>query len=147
MGEVVALSPSPPSAAEQQAHAIIRPLLESFWKALDDGDMDAARKLTADDIILIDAFPPHRWSGPDAFDRWIGDLARYSSRQAIIRSQTTLRATSRFIIGDKAAYIVVPAIMTADRDTDLMTQQGVITMAMRETAEGWRVAGMSWAGQ
>lgn len=49
-------------------------------------------------------------------------------------------------VAGESAYIVLPATMTFDLQGRKVTQSGaVFTVALRKTADGWRVAAWAWA--
>ncbi|MBY0519655.1 MAG: nuclear transport factor 2 family protein [Sphingomonas sp.] len=125
----------------------IRSIVEQFWRALDARDVDTARQMVTSDIVIMDAFAPHVWSGPDAFATWQSDLWAYCESLGITVGQTTLREPSRCVFTGDAGYIVVPAMMASASDHDLIAQSGVVTAVLRREDQEWRIAAICWAGQ
>jgi hypothetical protein len=48
--------------------------LRAFGKAIDAGDMPAAKALHVAAPTILDEAAPYAWSGPKAFDTWLADL-------------------------------------------------------------------------
>ncbi|MBX9731768.1 MAG: nuclear transport factor 2 family protein [Sphingomonas sp.] len=122
-------------------------VIEQFWRALDALDADTARALIAPDMMIIDAFAPFQWAGPNSFDRWVETLWAYCAKHDFSMNQTTLRAPSRFTLADDQAYVVCPAMIASARGDELMSQQGVIVTTLRSIAGTWRITALVWAGQ
>lgn len=127
--------------------AQILSVMRRFWAAMDARDAATAASLVAADAAFVDAFAPHIWAGKGAFQGWLRDLWAFCERENIVVASTALRDPSSFLITGAKAYVVSPAVMASARSGDLVSQSGVITMALARQDDRWHITAMCWAGQ
>lgn len=121
-------------------------VLQQFWSALDERNSGAAAALTSPNFSVTDAFAPYHWSGPGAFTRWSTDLWAFCAQHNITLGETSIRPASRLELSGNRCYLVSSAIMSSERDGELLSQAGVMVAAMTNTGDRWTISELTWAG-
>src|SRR5262249_39255507 len=117
-----------------------------YLDAFNRGDATAMAATFAVPGQILDGMAPHVWQGPAAGQDWYRDAViegqAHGASGYFVRVGEPLHND---VTGD-SAYVVLPATMTFDVNGTKVTQSGaVLTVALRKTAEGWRVAAWAWA--
>jgi ketosteroid isomerase-like protein len=87
---------------------------------------------------------PHVWQGATATQDWYRDVLMEGEAHGASGYVVTVGEPSHDDVNGASAYVVLPATMTFDVKGAKVTQSGaVFTVALRKTADGWRVA--AWA--
>ncbi|MGE6761099.1 YybH family protein [Corallococcus interemptor] len=119
--------------------------VHQYLDAFNRGDVQAMAATFAVPGQILDGMAPHVWQGPTATQDWYRDVL--SEGKAHGASGYFVRVGEPLhndVTGD-TAYVVLPATMTFDLNGAKVTQSGaVFTVALRKTAEGWRVAAWAW---
>jgi ketosteroid isomerase-like protein len=119
--------------------------VHAYLDAFNAGDIDAMANLFAEQGSILDGMAPHLWTGPTAVRDWYRDVMTESAHVGASGYHVTLGDAVHNAVSGASAYVVVPATMTFYRDGEPRTQAGsFFTVALRQQAEGWRVAGWSW---
>ena len=118
----------------------------TYLDAFNRGDQEAMAATFAVPGQILDGMAPHVWQGPTAAQDWYRDVLvegeEHGASGYFVRVGEPLHND---VTGDRA-YIVVPATMTFAVKGATVTQSGaVFTVALRKTADGWRVAAWAWA--
>jgi ketosteroid isomerase-like protein len=117
-----------------------------YVEALNRGDDKAMAAAFAVPGHILDGMAPHVWQGPTATQDWYRDVLaetrEHGASGYVVRVGEPLHHD---VTGD-SAYVVLPATMTFDVNGSEVVQSGaVFTVALRRTADGWRVAAWAWA--
>lgn len=117
-----------------------------YLDAFNRGDQKAMAAAFADPGHILDGMAPHIWQGPTTTEDWYRDVLSegkaHGASGYLVRVGEPLHNN---ITGD-SAYLVLPATMNFDLKGTKVTQSGaVFTVALRKTADGWRVAAWAWA--
>ena len=89
---------------------------------------------------------PHVWQGPTAAQDWYRDVLTEGKEHGASGYFVSVGEPLHNDVTGGTAYIVLPATMTFDVKGTKVTQSGaVFTVALRKTADGWRVAAWAWA--
>ena len=121
---------------------VVRQYIDAFNK----GDAKAMAACFAVPGSILDGMAPHVWSGQTAPEDWYRDVLVEAAHHGASDYFVTLGTPSHANITGDSAYIVVPASMTFRVHARLVTQTGaVFTVALRKSADGWRIAAWAWA--
>jgi len=131
------------SAASAELEAPIRQFIDAFNEG--DGKAAGATHLAAG-VSIIDEVPPYIWQGPTAFDTWVADLMKNDAAAGITEEKVTLGAVTREVASPQTAYLIVAATYTFKQRGAPMREPAQMTFALKNTAEGWKIAGWSWTG-
>ena len=99
-----------------------------------------------DPAFILDGMAPHVWCGPTAGTDWYKDVLFEGEHAGATDYFATLGEPLHANVAGDAAYVVVPASMTFKLRGKQVTQTGaVFTVALRMSADGWRIAAWAWA--
>jgi hypothetical protein len=119
----------------------------AFVAGLDTGKLDdAAATLTAD-ATLLDEFPPHAWSGPDAFKRWAADYVAANKVGHVTGGKVALGDPIVAEATGDVAYVVAPASETFKQNGVRMAETARMVFALRREGGTWKIAAWAWAGR
>ena len=91
---------------------------------------------------ILDGMAPHVWRGPTAAQDWYRDVLLEGRHAGVRDARRT--PSCRDVTGD-SAYVVAPVTMTFKVNGTQVTQSAAIfTVALRELADGWRIASWAW---
>lgn len=122
--------------------AAVQAYLDAF-NADDPLTMSAA---FAADGSILDGMAPHLWLGPTAAADWYRDVLAEGEHLGASGYHVSIGEPVHNDTTGDAAYVVVPATMTFDLNGTTVTQTGAtFTVALRRSADGWRVAAWAWA--
>jgi hypothetical protein len=94
---------------------------------------------------ILDGMAPHVWLGPTASQDWYRDVLTEAKRHGALDYSVTLGEPLHNNATGDSAYVVVPATMTFKVRGQRVTQTGAIfTVALRKSAEGWRISAWAW---
>lgn len=142
----LALAFSMGSVAAAAENGAVMATVHQFIDGLNKGDMKAALSACAAPASVIDEFPPHEWQGPTACADWARDYAADSKRQGVTGGVVTLGTPWHVDVSDDRAYVVVPANYSYKQHGKSAAESGsIFTVALRKTAQGWRITGWTWA--
>ncbi len=138
----------PFGGASQAATASDGPMaaVRAFVADFDKGDIAGAQATNADDVSIIDEFPPHAWHAPGAFQGWLGALgAEAKAKDQSDQKVTVGRATRTRIDGD-TAYLVVSVVYTYKEHGQRMAEPAQMDVALKNGDGGWKIASWAWVG-
>jgi ketosteroid isomerase-like protein len=134
-----------PATAEQTA---VMTEVHLFVDAFNTGDTKTAASTCADETSIIDEFPPHEWHGAGACTKWMSDFDADAKKNGVTDAAVTLSSPRHVDVTADSAYVVVPADYTFKQNGTPVSEKGsTLTVALRKTAAGWRIAGWSWTRQ
>lgn len=136
--------PAAPAIATERDD-IMKPV-HQWVDSLNKGDGATAVGACAPDAVIVDEFPPHMWQGERGCARWVDELTAYNKSIGLTDGVNTLRKPRRIDITGNNAYVVVPADfrfkLNGKKDAEI---GALFTVALRKTADGWRITGWSWS--
>ncbi|HEY4130921.1 MAG TPA: nuclear transport factor 2 family protein [Gemmatimonadaceae bacterium] len=110
------------------------------------GDGKSLAALFAAEGSILDGMPPHLWQGPTACQDWYRDVLLEGVQHGASDYFITIGEPLHNNTTKDSAYVVIPATMTFKVRGQKVTQTGAIfTVALRQLAEGWRIAAWAWA--
>lgn len=119
--------------------------VHQYLDAFNRGDVQAMAATFSVPGQILDGMAPHVWQGPTAAQDWYRDVLSEGKRHGASGYFVSVGEPLHNDITGDTAYVVLPATMTLDLNGTKVTQSGaVFTVALRKTAEGWRVAAWAW---
>ncbi len=95
---------------------------------------------------ILDGMAPHVWHGPTATEDWYRDVLAEGEHAGASGYVVTLGEPKHVNVTGDNAYLVVPASMTFNvRGTQIKQTGAIFTLALRQGADGWRIASWAWA--
>jgi SnoaL-like domain len=135
---LVAIFAAAPAVASDEADvmAVIHQWIEAFNKG------SIGLELCAEQISIIDDFPPYEWHGPAACAKWLSDNPALTKANKITAQHVTLgKPQQLYVMGDRA-YFSAAANRTFNMAGKAMEQSGSTeTITLQKTTSGWRVTG------
>ena len=122
--------------------------IQKFIDAFNKGDIAGASATHAKeaDLVILDEVAPYLWTGPQAFDKWLGDLDGDSKKNGITDQKVTIGPPTRIETSGAVAYVVVPAVYTFKQKGVPMRERAQMTFALKKGASGWMIHGWTWTG-
>jgi hypothetical protein len=120
--------------------------LKQFVDGFNKGDLKSAFATCADEVSIIDEFPPHEWHGANACSRWANDYDADSKKNGITDGSVTLGAPLHVDINADRAYVVVTANYKYKQKGKVTRETGsILTVALQKSGGGWRIQGWAWS--
>jgi ketosteroid isomerase-like protein len=132
---------SPTTAAELMAAP------HKFVDSIEAGKFDQAAAVLTADVTIIDEFPPHAWSGADAFKHWGADYDATSKAAHMTNSHVKLGDPLVAQAEGDVAYVVAAASETYKQDGKRMAESSRMAFALRREGGVWKIAAFAWAGR
>ena len=115
-----------------------------FVEGFNSDDMVLAQTACADEMTIIDDFPPFEWSGRGAVGAWSGDMARMAAEFRMSARSVTLDEPRMEVVADGRAYLVVPIDVHWSEDGAPAERRGCMTLALRDFVGWWRITTLAW---
>ena len=120
--------------------------VRKYVDAFNRGDAAVMATTFAVPGSILDGMAPHVWQGPTATQDWYRDVLVEGKQHGASDYFITLDEPLHNNVTGDSAYVVVPATMTFKVRGERVTQTGaVFTVALRKTAEEWRIGAWAWA--
>jgi ketosteroid isomerase-like protein len=133
-----------PAAATDKTDVVAtaRKFVDSFNK----GDMKALTATCADQVSIIDEFPPYEWHGAGACAKWTDDYGADAKKNGITDGSVTLGAPRHVDVTADRAYVVVPANYKFKQNGKPVQEIGsTLTISLQKSEGVWRMTGWAWA--
>jgi ketosteroid isomerase-like protein len=126
---------------------VLKPI-HQFIDGFNKGDTASgfAAYATAGDIVIIDEFAPHIWSGRDAAHQWAADYDNHSKATGITESIVKYGAPLVTNVETDVAYVVIPTTYVYKEKGTPITEQGKMAFVLRKESSGWKIAAWTWTG-
>jgi hypothetical protein len=119
--------------------------IHQFVDGFNAGETAKAQAVCADQVAIIDDFPPHEWHGAGAFAKWVQDFEADAKRNGITDGVVTLEAPRHIDITADFAYVVTPADYSHKVKGKPVNETGIFTVSLQKSPAGWRITGWAWA--
>ena len=117
-----------------------------YLDAFNRGDQNGMAATFAVPGHILDGMAPHVWQGATATQDWYADVLVEGKEHGASGYLVSVGEPLHNDVTGDSAYVVLPATMTFDLKGTKVAQSGaVFTVALRKTADGWRVAAWAWA--
>lgn len=128
-------------AADAAVEAPIRAMIAGF----NSGDVASVKAAhVAAPSIVDEVTAPFVWTGPTAFDDWLGTLVK--SEEALGRTGGTVAIgaiTRETVVGDHA-YVIAPSTYSFQQKGKTMRETGTLTWVLVKTDAGWKIEAWTW---
>lgn len=128
-------------AGNAAVEAPIHRMMEGFNK----GDIAAVKAVHVASPTIVDNVAPFRWSGPQAFDTWAGDLARSEAAEG--KSDGVVRfgdPVEEKVSGDRA-YVITPCAYTFKQHGRMVREEGMTAFTLVKDGAEWKIESWAWA--
>lgn len=125
----------------QEAAAAAVDIIDKF----NAGDIDAVREAHAPGAVLVDEFPPFRWSGENSVESWLADLAEHQAAERIRDGRVEYAAPIRVENDGENCYVAFPTIFRFTQDAKAMSVAGTNTFVMTRVDDEWKIAASAYA--
>ena len=132
--------------AARAADAAVEGVIQQFGAAFNKGDVNAARALHVASPVIVDEVAPHLWSGPKAFDSWLGDLGKSEAAEGKTGGVVAVSAPTREVVSGDRAYVIAPATYSFKQKGAAMREAAQMTFVLSKDASGWKIASWTWTG-
>jgi len=134
-------------AASSEDAAVMAPV-HQFVDGFNKGDTKTALAACADQVSIIDEFPPHQWQGAGACSTWAQDYEADAKKNGVTDGVVTLGKPRHVDVTGDRAYVVVPANYSYKQNGKPMKETGsTFTLVLQKDAAGWRITAWSWSKQ
>lgn len=132
------------SAVAQDVNAPIKKMLDAF----NTGDVAVIKSVyAAGDVSITDEVPPYHWSGTNANDTWLADLAKWEKAQGFSEQRVGYATSVRSDINGDTAYVVVPTTYSWKQNGTAMTENAHMTFVLKKEGDAWKISGWTWSGE
>jgi ketosteroid isomerase-like protein len=137
----VASAPAVASAASGVMAAV-----SQFVDGFNKGDMKMLTSACADEVSIIDEFPPYEWHGPGACAKWSSDYEADAKKNSITDGHVTLITPSHIdVVGDRAYVVAAADYAYKEKGKALKEVGSIFTVALQKGTDGWRIIGWAWS--
>ena len=121
--------------------------IHQFIDGFNTGDVKSAYAAYATgDILIMDEFAPHRWTGPNAPQQWAADYEKHTQATGVSDGTVKYGAATRTEIEGDVAYVVVPTTYLYKEHGKPMVEEGQMTFVLHIEAGSWKISGWTWTG-
>ena len=135
-----------PAAIAATADEVAKPI-HQFIDGFNTGDVKSAYAAYASgDIVIIDEFAPHVWTGPHAAQDWAADYEKNAQARGVSDGSVKYGAATRSEVEGDAAYVVIPTVYNYKEKGEAKTEEGQMTFALSRQEGAWKIKAWAWTG-
>ncbi len=121
--------------------------IHQFIDGFNTGDVKSAYAAYATgDIVIVDEFAPHLWTGPQAPHQWAADYDKHTQATGVSEGSVKYGVPTRTEIEGGVAYVVVPTTYLYKEHGQPLVEEGQMTFVLRMEAGTWKIGGWTWTG-
>jgi hypothetical protein len=128
-------------AADPAIYAPIKGMMDGFNR----GDIAAVKALHVAAPTIVDNLPPYIWSGPGAFDAWLGDLMKAEAAAGKSGGVVVFAPPVDEQVSGDRAYVTSPCSYTYKLKGVTVREQGFAAFTLVKVGGDWKVSSWSWA--
>lgn len=130
------------ASPEADVLAALHQAVDSFNK----GDTKGLVAACANEMSIIDEFPPYAWQGANVLEKYFRDYEAYDQQNGISEPAVKLGKPRHVdVVGDRA-YVIVPTDETFKKGGKAMNETAATwTLTLRKERAGWKITGWAWA--
>jgi hypothetical protein len=98
------------------------------------------------DVVIIDEFPPHIWTGAQAAQTWAADYGKYIQTVGVSDGSVAHGAPSRVAINGNLAYVLVPAVYSYKSHGTPTAEKAEFTFVLAMADGAWKIKSWTYAG-
>jgi ketosteroid isomerase-like protein len=119
--------------------------VNNFVTAFNKSDSKAAIAACADDMAIIDEFPPYEWHGAGTCSKWLADYDADTKKNGMTEGVVTIGKPRHLDVAGDRAYVVVPAIFSfKEHGKPVKEKNATWTLTLQKTDGGWKFTGWAW---
>ena len=142
LGTIVLVS----TAMAATAADVTKPI-HQFIDGFNTGDVNSAYAAYASgDIVIVDEFAPHIWTGQHAPQDWAADYDKHAKASGVSDGSVKYGAPTRAEVEDNVAYLVIPTVYNYKEHGKAMTENGQMTFVLHMEKDAWKIAAWTWTG-
>lgn len=135
-----------PSVFAAQATNVMTPIRQ-FIDGFNSGDTKSASAAYASgDILIIDEFAPHRWTGQNAAHEWADAYEKHAQATGVSDGSVKYGNPTRTEIEGEVAYVIVPTVYNYKQDGRPTAEEGQMTFVLRVEGGAWKITAWTWSG-
>lgn len=135
-----------PSLAATAPHELTAPI-HQFIDGFNSGDVKSAYAAYASgDIVIVDEFAPHLWTGPHAAQDWAADYDKHAQATGVSDGSVKYGDPTRAEVEGDFAYVVIPTVYTYKEHGQAMTEDGQMTFVLHHEQGAWKISAWTWTG-
>ena len=121
--------------------------IKQFIDAFNAGDEKAvSASYASGDIVIVDEFAPHIWTGPQAPQDWASDYDKHAQANGVSNSSVKYGAPTRTEVEGDKAYVVIPTVYDYKEHGKAITEEGQMTFVLRTEKDAWKIVSWTWTG-
>ena len=109
------------------------------------GDVAAFHAGHAANVVIVDEFAPHLWSGANAPKRWFDDYVKSANAGGISAGHIDYAAPLQATASGSTAYIVLPTIYSYQQGGRKWSAAGTMTFIMTQVGSDWKIAAWTYS--
>ena len=141
---MIAVVAAGPAVASEETEVMAA--VNQFMDGFNNGDIKMLRSACADEVSIIDEFPPYQWHGPGACAKWSSDYEVDAKKNRITDGHVTLITPSHIDVVEDRAYVVASADYAYKEKGKALKEVGsIFTVALQKDMDGWRIVAWAWS--
>lgn len=122
--------------------------IRQFLDGFNTGDVKSAyAAYSTGDITIVDEFPPHRWTGPNAAHAWAADYEKHAQATGVSDGTVKYGSPTRTEIKGNVAYVIIPTTYLYKEHGEARTENGQMTFVLHADTAGWKITSWTWTGE
>ena len=139
---IVLIIPLAAAAQEDVTHPI-----RQFIDGFNTGDVKSAYAAYASgDIVIVDEFAPHLWTGPHAAPDWAADYDKHAQATGVSDGSVKYGSPTRTEVEGDFAYVVIPTAYNYKEHGQATTEDGQMTFVLHREHDVWKITAWTWTG-
>ena len=121
--------------------------IHQFIDGFNTGDVKSAyAAYTSGDIVIVDEFAPHLWTGPHAPQDWAADYDKHAQATGVSDGSVKYGAPTRTEVQGDFAYVILPTVYSYKEHGQAMTEDGQMTFVLHREKDAWKISAWTWTG-
>ena len=122
--------------------AMLEPV-EKIARFIATGDVACLSAFATRDVVILENFAPHLFSGPDAVARWASDMREHAKTLTDLRH--SFGPAQDFTRGGEHVFFSLPTHWQGKTQGRPFHEDGGWSFLLVKEAGGWRVKSYGWA--
>ncbi|HXU14284.1 MAG TPA: hypothetical protein VN708_04085 [Terriglobales bacterium] len=136
---------TPTKSAMSAEKRAVMAVIKEFENDFNNGNPNWVQ-LCADQVSIIDEFPPFAWSGAGACSQWGKDYDADAQKNSVTHPSVWFGAAKHLDVAGDRAYVVLPASYNYQQNGKPVKETGAtLTIALQKSANNWRIAAWTWS--
>ncbi len=131
------------TAKDSTMHAVLAPIVDMVAAA--NQGQPLPPQLFTSDAVIVDEFPPFKWEGEGAQNRWYGDFGKVMKKMSMTNPHIILAKAQFFEVVGNRAYVVIPSTFSYTAKDKPQTERGAFTFTLAQSGDRWQISSEIWA--